>query len=315
MFHFVCFYLGGFLTFSHQCCKIENCLDKDGLIKGKQREQIIRHVLYFWWWGGPVAPSRKFTEVVVELSRTFLCAFWWDSQICQCGCQLYPDFGLYCGLCATWMQRCRSFICLSPVTPVPPPWHNAEDNARVPPHQTAMRNGEKGEKEGVRGTDAEHRNTMRAETWLGIKAKLNWWKKNFLLNWLYTQEKKNRNLTLSSPSSLRPLSRGANCLHSTSVYVYMLLSKPVFAGADPKVQFIWRADNTPKSFINPHIMYSIGTIGFQRANFLESGPNLFSLWSFDSLFHICGYHPCRFGGAVVVVFGRGGGCLSTYFPH
>lgn len=47
------------------------------------------------------------------------------------------------------MQRCRSFICLRAVNPVPPPWHNAEDNARVPPHQTLMRNGEKGEKEGV----------------------------------------------------------------------------------------------------------------------------------------------------------------------
>lgn len=51
-----------------------------------------------------------------------------------------------------------------PSPPVPPPWHNAEDNARVPPHQTLMRNGEKGEKEGVRGTDAERGNTMRAET-------------------------------------------------------------------------------------------------------------------------------------------------------
>lgn len=124
-------------------------------------------------------PSRKFTEVVTEPPRTVRLMFWWDSQICQCGCQLYPDFGLYCCLHATWMRRRRSFICLRPVTLVtlvPPPcsprWHNTGDDAGVPPHQTPMKEGEK---ELGRGTDAERRITMRLK--YDCASKQNWGKK------------------------------------------------------------------------------------------------------------------------------------------
>lgn len=129
-------------------------------------------------------------------------------------------------------------------------------------------------------------------------------KKNFLLNWLYIHGKKNHNLSLSLPllrvswCQLSPLHQ---CLH---LHAAIGASS---AEADPKVQFIWRTDNTPKSFINPHIMYSIGTIRFQRANSLESRPDLFSLWSLTACF-IFGYHPCRLGWVGWV----GGGGVSAH---
>lgn len=306
VFHFVWFLFGGFLTFSYQCWKIENCRAKDGLMKGKQREQIIRHVLYFWWWGGPVAPSSSQRSSWNFLEHSSVRS----DGIPRSASAAVNYIQTLDFTAASAPHECSGAVPSSVSVPSTPSLHPGTMRRTMPGCRHIKRWWETERRERRResgGTDAERRNTMRAETWLGIKAKLNWWKKNFLLNWLYTQEKKNRNLTLSSPSSLRPVSHGANCLRSTSVYVYMLLSKPVFAGADPTVQFIWRPDNTPKSFINPRIMYSFGTIGFQRANSLENGPNLFSLWSLDSLFHICGYHPCWFGWVVVVlVVGRGG---------
>lgn len=47
-------------------------------------------------------------------------AFWWGSQICQCSCQLYPDFQLYWGLNATSILQYHPFIYLR-LVPSPSP--------------------------------------------------------------------------------------------------------------------------------------------------------------------------------------------------
>lgn len=118
--------------------------------------------------------SQRSSRNVLEHSA----AFWWDSQICQRSCQLYPDFQLYWGLDATSMQQYHPFIYLRPVASVPPPffphWHNSENNARVPPHQTLTKEGEK---EGVRGTDEERDRELQCGSKCDCASKQNCGKK------------------------------------------------------------------------------------------------------------------------------------------
>lgn len=242
------------------------------------------------------APSRKFAEVVPERSRTFLPASWWDSQICQCGCHLDPDFGLFWGLPP---HECSGAVPSPPQPPCPPqPWHNTEDNARVPPHQTAR------ERERRRAAEGQMR-SGRLQTWSCIKAKLNWFKKELSLKLIIYPREENH-----SPP---PQPSAAWCQLST-LHQRLHLLAAIEAGPDgpdPRLQFIWGTDNTPKSFINPNIMYSIGTIGFQRANSLENRPDLFSLWSLTACFIFAGITRVDLGGWRWFL----GGCLSTYFPH
>lgn len=143
----------------------------------------------------------SFTEVVMEPSRTFRRAFWWDSQICQRGCQLYPDFGLYCGLRATWMRRRRPFVCLCPPRPPrPPALLSALAQYRGRCRGATTSNTDERGREGARQRDRCRAQSYNAgRNMIVHQSKTKEEKKNFLLNWLYIQGKKNRNLSLSTP--------------------------------------------------------------------------------------------------------------------
>lgn len=127
-------------------------------------------------------------------------ALWWESQIYQRRCQLYPDFQLYWGLNATSIPALhlslslrRSLLLSSFFSPPHTHWHNMENNARVPPHQTAVG-------ETIRGTDRETENYSAGRNLIVHQSKTEG--KNFLLNWLYIHEKKNHNVSLSLSLSL-----------------------------------------------------------------------------------------------------------------
>lgn len=155
------------------------------------------NVWYLWWWNDEIWVPLPLPQSSQRSSRNILkhsAVFWWESQICQCSCQLYPDFRLYWGLHATSMQHYHPFIYLCPVPLVPPlffpHWHNGENNARVPPHQTLT-------KERVRGTDEERDGELQCGSKCDCASKQNCREKNFLLNWLYIHEKTNHNVSLA----------------------------------------------------------------------------------------------------------------------
>lgn len=170
-------------------------------------------------------------------------------------------------------------------------------------HIKRRERGSDGERQRDRCGAADYKHDCASkQNWTGLK-------KNFLLNWLYIHERR----TTAPPSAPPPQPPAAWCQLST-LHQRLHLLAAIEAGPDgpdPRLQFIWGTDNTPKSFINPNIMYSIGTIGFQRANSLENRPDLFSLWSLTACFIFAGITRVDLGGWRWFL----GGCLSTYFPH
>lgn len=186
------------------------------------------------WYTLLAGPSAEFSEVILEHSLTF-CRILMGiadlpaqpSIISRFSTLLGPQCHINTAIPSLHLSLSRSLRPVSP--PFFPHWHNSKNNARVPPHQTPMREGA-----GVRWTDRERdrwrkrqRITVWVEIWLCIKAKLRG--KNFLLNWLYIHEKKNHSVSLCRCVALSLcLSHGANCLHATSVYFYTLLSNPAF---------------------------------------------------------------------------------------
>lgn len=165
------------------------------------------------------------------------------------------------------MRRWRSFICLRPVTL--PCWHNPGDGAGVPPHQTPMKEGEK---ERGTGTDAERRITMRAEIRLCIKAKHQRKKKLPLKLIIYPREEKPQPLPSFFPSSG---SHGANCLRSTSVYIYTLLSEPVLRERIQKCSFSDGLTTHPKALLIPTSCIQMKRLDSKRPVLWKADPTCF----------------------------------------
>lgn len=146
------------------------------------------------------APSRKFAEVVPERSRTFLPASWWDSQICQRGCHLYPDSGLFCSL--------PPHECSGAVPSIPPP---PSPGTTMPGchHIKRRERGSDGERQRDRCGAADYKHDCASkQNWTGEKKELS------LKLIIYPWEENH------SPPPPNPLPPGANCLRSTSVYIY-----------------------------------------------------------------------------------------------
>lgn len=195
--------------------------DKDSVIEDKQRGRVAGR-LEIWMFGicddeMAIHASRclpalpQLGEVTLEHSHSAGC--WWESQICQCSCQLYPDFQLYWGLSATSILQRYPFIYLCLAASVPsllPSFHTGTIARTMPGCHHIKR--QRSEREGgrSRGTGREkerdrwgtrQRITVRLEIWLCIKAKLR--ETNFLLNWLYVHEKQKTTTSLSRRVALR----------------------------------------------------------------------------------------------------------------
>lgn len=162
---------------------------------------------YIWWWNDISATACcpfQFAEVVTEISRTFHCVFWWASQICQLPIisRFSTLLGPRCHMNAATPSLHLS-LSLYPVPPFFPHWHNDENDAKVPPHQTLMKEWEK---ERVTRTDAERDTELQCGSKFDCASKLNRGEKNVLLNWLYVHEKKNHNPSLRLSLSVSSVS-------------------------------------------------------------------------------------------------------------
>lgn len=167
--------------------------------------------------------------------------FGWDSQICQCSCQLYPDFELSWGLNATSILEYHPFIylCLVPsVLSLLPSFHTGTI-ARTMPGCHHIKHQQQRARERARADvtaterqrERERERQMKKETenysvarkiWLCIKEKLRG--KNFLLNWLYVHEKRNHNVSLSlSLSQCVALSASVSWCQLSTRYQCLLL--------------------------------------------------------------------------------------------
>ena len=156
----------------------------------------------------PHGSQRSFRNILEHSA-----ASWWESQICQRSCQLYPDFQLLLGP-QCHINTALPSLHLSPSPSLLPSFPPSRPLALLPSFHTGtiartmpgchhikgqrerdiQRDTER-ERERERGRERErHRITVRVEIWLCIKAKLRG--KNFLLNWLYIHEKRNHNVSL-----------------------------------------------------------------------------------------------------------------------
>lgn len=159
--------------------------------------------------------------------------------------------------------------------PVPPPffphWHNSNNNASVPPHQTPTKERE-GESEGQKKRETENYSAGRNVI---VHQRKTEGKKLPLKLIIYPWEEKPQclSLCLSMCCSLSfCLSHGANCLHATSVYFYTLLSKPflwdqiqlsirffIFLCSAPLFIYSAHIDNIPQINQNMHSSWMISS--------------------------------------------------------
>lgn len=134
----------------------------------------------------PESSKRSFWNILEHSA-----GFWWESQICQCSCQLYPDFQLYWGLNATSILQYYPFIYLCLVLSVlsllpsfhtgtiartmPGCHHIKHQKERAKERERERFRGTGREKE--RGTDEERDRELQCGSKSDCASKQNWGKK------------------------------------------------------------------------------------------------------------------------------------------